>query len=68
VILIVGVMPGGPRLAADVAISPTTQVDFIGSSQFLRLVSMRVVFDCGVVRPSSGYRMSGLRREGPVFV
>jgi len=40
---------------------------FIGSSQFLHLVSMRVVLDCGVVRSSGGYRMSGLRREGPVF-
>ena len=41
---------------------------FIGSSQFLHLVSMRVVLDCGVVGPSGGYRMSGPRKGGPVFV
>jgi len=67
VILIVGVMPAGPRLATDVAISPSRKWIFIGSAQFLHLVSMRVVLDCGVVGPSGGYRMSGLRREGPVF-
>jgi hypothetical protein len=41
---------------------------FTGSSQLLHLVSMRAVLDCRMVRPSGGYRMSGLRREGPVLV
>jgi len=61
-------MPGGPRLAADVAILPTTQVDFIGSSQFLHLVSMRAVLDCGVVRPPGGYRISGPAAWGAGFL
>ena len=41
---------------------------FMGSSQFLHLVSMRVVLDCGVVRPSGRYRMSGLQKGRPVFI
>ena len=40
----------------------------LGSSQFLHLVSMRVALDCRMVRPSGGYRRSGRRREGPVFI